>query len=284
MRYLILLSLIFATACTAQTVRQPENTGPLQLLRNGNDLFIEGQTFEEDFDFTEILDANPVGDGVGQVKTGASITFKNCRFLGRVSAFAENKGGQLVKATFLSNVSFVDCEFREAVSFRGSTILGSANFSKSRFFASANFEEAAFQGHANFIDCLFYGEARFQNAFFHQKANFMNAQFDQTAHFQNAVFQGEAQFSVTQFQGYADFSLIHCGHNCHFNYSQFNDQCTFGDAYFARRADFLDASFHSASFSNAVFLGKTRMHPSGTSPEIDFENCYFLMENTLKNE
>lgn len=276
MRYLIFLMLATLTGCAAQPLQPSQKEELEQLLRSGQDVFIEGRTFTEDLDFTRMLSANPIGLATAQVKTGSSITFKNCRFIGQVTAYAAEEEGACVQASFLSNLSFLECEFREAVSFRGSSVLGAVDFSKSRFFGEANFEETAFHGNARFNECLFYGELRFQNAFFHQRVNFMKAEFDQTAFFQNAVFQGEAQFSVTRFRGYADFSLIHCRHNSYFNYSEFSDRCTFADAHFASGADFLHVRFAEATFKNGLFLGQTRFHKSGAEQMMDFENSFFL--------
>jgi len=273
--YLILL-IALAAACTAPT-RQPTPVDDwTERLRNGEDVFVEGQSITREIDLTRLLALHPTGPGSAGVKTGASLTFQNCRFLGRVSAFAEDPDGKRILATFLGNVSFIDCEFREEVSFRGSTILGLADFSRSRFFGDVNFEEASFRGHASFKDCRFYGKLRFQNAFFHQRISFMNAEFSRAVSFQQATFYGEAQFSVTRFQDYADFSLIHCQNDCFFNYSRFDDRCTFLSSYFAKRADFQAVSFAEATFKDSAFLGVTRFHESTVSRQLDFTRCFFL--------
>ncbi len=275
MKYLIIFGLVLLGACVAQKVQKPKNETIRQLLQSGKDILIEGQTFENDLDFIKMLSQNPVNQSISQIKTTAAITFKNCVFKGKVAAFEQVASGHVVRASFLSNVSFVNCEFQEEVTFRGAQILGIVDFSQSKFFAKANFEEAQFHSNVYFRGCNFYDESHFQNAFFHQKANFLEAAFDKTAYFQNTTFQGETQFDVAKFQGYADFSLLHCQQNCFFNYTWFNDQSNFNQAYFAKGADFNNVRFEHGEFRNAAFLGKTRFYESSATLQMDFENSFF---------
>jgi len=275
MKYFIPALLLLTAACAFRT-SSSQNDDWKQRLRAGEGIFIENQVFAEDLDFTEILSANPIAYRANQVKTSASITFKNCIFRGKVMAFQQQSEEQITLMTFLSNVSFIDCEFREEVSFRASTIFGRADFTDSRFFAKASFEECSFYQNAFFNSCAFYNEVRFQNTFFGQKANFMQTQFDKTAFFQSATFQGELQFSVAEFHQYADFSLLHCEQNCFFNYTQFNDQATFNDAHFAKGADFNNTIFDKGIFRNCAFMGQTRFLKSSVNDTVDFENSFFL--------
>jgi len=282
MKYLISLMLFALVACATQPPQQSPAQNLGQALRNGQDIFIEGQVFIDDLDFTELLVQNPLHEGIRQGKTTASVTFKNCQFRGRVGAFAKTEAdGQQVVSRFLSNVSFINCEFREAVTFRAAAVLGSVDFSRSRFFASANFEEVAFHQNAYFNDCAFYGELRFQNAFFHQRANFMNTQYDSTALFQNVTAQGELQFGVAKFNGYTDFSMLHSQQAVYFNYAEFADRSLFDHAHFAGNADFMNVRFAKASFKQSRFLGQTRFHESTADSSVDFTDCFFLLEKTM---
>ena len=256
---------------------QVKSSGNLgNLIRSGQDVYIEKYVFKSDVDLIGMLEKNLISEGVFQVKTTSSITFKDCTFEGKLTAFKKTEGGESTLATFLSNVSFINCRFDQEVTFRGSSIMGRADFTKSAFFGEVNFEECSFYQNAYFTGCVFREELRFHNAFFMQKANFMNAEFRKVSSFQNASFQSELQFSVAKFQGYADFSLARFGGNTFFNYAEFSDQSIFSNALFNRNLDFISVQFKNGDFKKCVFQGETRFTQSKVAERLNFENSFFF--------
>lgn len=277
MKYLLALLVILNTLCSLQSSKGKKNGGDLSnMIQSGKDIFIENQVFQQDVDFTKMLDSNLISEGIYQAKTTSSVTFKNCRFEGKLTAFINKSNGQIMNTAFLSNVSFINCIFNNEVSFRSGSIYGMTNFTKSVFNKKANFEECTFYQNAYFNGCNFADEVRFQNAFFIKKANFMNAQFAKVAGFQNSTVNAELQFSVAKFGAYADFSLLKCNENAFFNYCEFSGKSSFSNAKFAGRTDFLKVKFKTGDFKNTAFFGEPRFFDSSVADSISFDNTFFL--------
>src|SRR5690349_6992257 len=110
--YLVGLFILLITFCSSKDNSQKQNGNAMkELLQSGKDVFIENRVFQEDIDITSLLDSNQVSEGIYQVKTSSSITFKNCRFEGKIIAFKNKNDVRLINTTFLSNVSFLQCIF-----------------------------------------------------------------------------------------------------------------------------------------------------------------------------
>ncbi len=274
MKYLLLITLLFASLCAFREAGKSGLT-LAEKLSAGQPVFIDGQTFEEPVDLTLWLSAQLVSEGIYQVQTASPITFRNCTFKKPVLAFTQDRPDHTVITQLLCNVSFLNCEFRDTVSFRGASLIGRSDFSRSTFLGPVNFEEATFYNQAFFNACQFNGAARWQNAVFLQKAHFMDARFERNAYFQSTVFQGDAQFSLAEFAGYADFSLIHSSQNAYFNYSSFQDRAVFNDAHFARTANFLELHVQRGSFCRCTFAGKAQFDQAHAFDWVDFSEAVF---------
>lgn len=278
MKYILILLIFLNTFCSSQNTLQKQNDGNLkELLQAGKDVFIENQVFAHDIDITSLLASNLISQGIYQAKTISSITFKNCRFEGKVTAFNNKGDGAVINVSFLSNLSFIECIFNNDVNFRNSSVYGLTDFTKSAFNKKANFEECTFYQNAYFNTCTFADEVRFQNAFFMKKANFMNAEFNKNVSFQNATFNSELQFGVGKFHGYAEFSLIKCNENSFFNYCEFDGNSNFNNARFTGNADFLKVKFKNGEFKNTSFYGEPRFLESTVIDDINFEKSFFLL-------
>ncbi len=278
MKYLLALSVILFSFCSSQNTLQQQNKGGLkELLQSGKDVFIENQVFQEDIDLTSLLSSNLISESIYQVKTTSSITFKNCRFEGKISAFINKTDGSVINTSFLSNLSFINCIFNNDVNFRGSSVYGLCDFTKSSFKKTANFEETTFYQNAYFNTCIFSDEVRFQNAYFIKKANFMNSQFNKVASFQSATFNSELQFGVGKFEDFADFSLAKFNDNTLFNYCEFNKKSTFNSAYFTRNVDFINVKFQTGEFVSTSFLGEPRFFQSSVTDSLHFDKSFFLL-------
>lgn len=245
------------------------------MIRAGEDVFIENQTFSEDIDFTKMLKPNLISEGIYQVRIISSITFKNCTFKGKVIAYSRDEN-KTVLCNFQSNLGFIGCTFNNDASFRAASIFGRADFTETSFLKTSNFEECTFFENAYFRKSIFHEELRFQNAFFMQKANFLDAQFDNTASFQGSTFNAEAQFTDCKFGGYADFTLIKWNQNCFFNYAEFLDRAFFSSADYRANADFNSVKFQYAEISNSRFYGNVRFMKSTAEKMLKLENDFFL--------
>lgn len=276
MRYiLIFLVIAFNTTCANSNLTKQDSKLE-DMIRAGEDVFYENLTFNDDIDFTKLLQPNLISEGIYQVRIISSITFKNCTFNGKVIAYDRDEN-RTVLAFFQSNLSFIGCTFKEAASFRAASILGRADFTGTSFLKTSSFEECTFFENAYFRKSVYHEELRFQNAFFMQKANFLDAQFDNTASFQGSTFNAEAQFSATRFGGYTDFTLVSWNQDCFFNYAQFEDRAFYNSSDFKGDADFLKIRFTFCEIKNCRFFGRTRFTESTAEKGIDFENDFFLL-------
>lgn len=274
--YLILLTSILLTTCASGNITKDKDTFE-NMIRSGKDILIQNQTFDKDIDFTQ-FEKNLISEGIYQVRISSSITFVNCTFNGKVIAYARNEDQTETTITsFLSNLSFLSCDFNDEVNFKASSILGRTDFTLAAFTKTTNFEECTFFQNAYFRNSSYHEEARFQNAVFMQKANFLSAEFDVTVSFQNAVFHSEAQFSSARFMGYTDFGLISCYGNFLVNYSEFADRTIINNAYFGGRAEINNVSFNTCEIQNSRFFGVSRFVGSTVIKQISFDNSFFLM-------
>ena len=139
---LIYLVLILLTSTCASSGNK--NNDIKELLKKGNDIYIEDVTFTDNINITDYLKAIKISPSVSQVVVESSITFSNCTFEGDVAAFKKNEDGTTVITLFKGSVSFISCTFNQKFNFRGSSIMGRLNFFKSYFEGEASFEEVSF--------------------------------------------------------------------------------------------------------------------------------------------
>jgi len=123
MTYLFSLLILLNFACSPKS--DPMDNLK-ELIKSGKDVYVENADFSGDIDLTAFLQKNLISEGVYGAKTSSSITFNNCRFNGKVIAFrTENNASTMV--SFLSNLSFINCQFNFEVNVRGCSILGTEN-------------------------------------------------------------------------------------------------------------------------------------------------------------
>lgn len=273
---LVLLVVVFNSTCASSNMASSEKNME-EMIRSGEDLYFENQTFSEDIDFTKILKPNLISDGIYQVRIISSMTFKNCTFKGKVTFYRRDEKG-ITLTSFQSNLSFIGCTFDEDVSFRAASIMGRTDFTGTAFTATSNFEECTFFQNAYFRKTTYHKELRFHNAFFMQKANFLDAEFDVTASFQGTTFNSEAQFSNTQFGGYADFSLVNWNRNCFFNFAKFLDRSIFNNAEFRSAASFFNVEFNYSEIMGCSFFGKVGFNESVVLEKIILDKSKFLLK------
>jgi hypothetical protein len=271
---LVLLSSLIMTNCASSNLTK-ENQTFEELILAGKDIFIEGQTFDKDIDFTQ-FEKTLISDGIQQVRIVSAISFKNCTFNGKVIAYDKGEEGISTITAFQSSLSFTGCTFNEEVNFKASSVLGRTDFTKAAFFNTANFEECTFVQNAYFRGAIYHKELRFQHTVFMQKANFLNSECDETASFQKAVFNGETQFSSSRFMGYTDFGNISCSGDFLANFTEFADRVIFNNSFFYRRTDLNNVSFNYCEIKNCSFIGESRFVESKVNKQIFFEDCKFF--------
>ena len=244
-------------------------------IQSGQDILVENKVFSEDVDFCSVLEPNLIGKGSYLVKTSSSVTFRNCTFKGSVLGFKENGTESIVLASFLSNLSFINCTFEEPVSFKGTRVAGRCDFSECVFKKEANFQDVRFGHNSYFNGAYFQGEAKFQNAWFNGRAQFLDAKFRANTSFQQVVFQGEAQFSKLDCTKYLDFSLADFRQNAFFNYAEIRDRATFNNARFWGQVDFVSTNQHSTTFEQTIFWERTRFLKSTFEKKLKLESATF---------
>jgi hypothetical protein len=277
MRILVfILTSILTTTCVSSQLNADKGNIK-KLIQAGKDVFIENVTFTDAVDFTEMFPANPVGEGLYQVRIASSVTFKNCTFEDDVIAFKIDPEGNRTFTAFQSNLSFIGCSFKGKAQFRACSVLGRAVFTASFFEMEANFEECSFAQHAYYNRCVFHEELRFQNAFFMQRTTFMDAGFDVNASFQGSTFNSTAQFSNTKFYGYADFSMVNWNGNCFFNYAEIVERSVFNNSFYAQSANFISVTFGSAEIVKCRFFGDVSFSKSSIQTQLKLDQSFFLL-------
>ena len=274
MKPFLILAFALQSACMPQKITAGNNTFEDDL-RKGIDVLVQNKTINADLDFTQLSKPNRVSIGIAEGKIGASVTFQNCTFKGKIAGFATDDKGQMTLTAFGRNVSFLNCVFEREVSFRGCNIAGRADFTQSTFKQGVNFEEVTFGDNAFFNDCKFEGEVRFQNAVFQKKANFMKADFGKTCNFQSSVFTLEAQFGLCQFREYTDFSLTSFSRDALFNYAVSSKRLVFENATFSARCELMNVEAIEVNMRNCTFWGSSRFIAAKIIKQLSFENSVF---------
>jgi uncharacterized protein YjbI with pentapeptide repeats len=196
-------------------------------LNKGANIDIDSCVVWGDLDFTLLDGISRIAPSMRQARVDAYITFTDCVFIGKVTAFGKTLTGGTV---FSRNLSFVRCDFRDEVDFTESVIEGNVFLTGSTFRKKASWQGAGFRHRkVYFNETKFESEALFQNAVFAGDVNFMNSVFDSVASFQKARTAGTMMFGNVRFDGYADFSHAKTGKSI-FNYAVFNHRKDFGDA------------------------------------------------------
>ena len=276
MKLLGILMVFLQISCIPKQLSDGGGTDLASLVKAGKNVHFDNSVFNEEISFTSYLLENLISESVYNVKINSSITFTNCTFNGPVTAFTSKDENKAILSTFVGNLSFINCEFKDVVNFKGISINGRADFTKSTFHKEANFEEATFFQNAYFNSTSFFEDLRFQNSNFHQKANFMHAEFRGNMSFQNSVFNGECQMGAIKSLAYADFSLLDCRGNSFFNYAEFHDRADFTNCHFQRSFFFVKTSVIHIDFENSLFMGNTKFDKVDDIKQYNLQSCFFL--------
>lgn len=292
MRLISIMAVILFSILSCYSKKGTENNGITDAIKEGRDILISNKTFADDIDLTNILKSNREAGDIFRANIASSITFENCIFNGKFSAYRQ-EGTAKHFLSFARNLTFTKCTFNKEANFRGIAVNGIVEINETMFNDKVVFEEAHFMNDAHFGKCFFEAEARFQNCFFNMRADFMNSGFTKVASFQGTQFNHDAQFGVTKFREYADFTLTRYNAGAFFNYAEFLKQGVFDDSKFEGRVEFLTATISSASLRNCFFFGDVKFVNAKVKEKLDIGKSTFyygapkldgVPENTIKKE
>jgi uncharacterized protein YjbI with pentapeptide repeats len=170
------------------------------------------------------------------------------------------------------DVSFENADFQTDAAFRGAAFKGGAR----SLHDDARFVDAVFRGNANFRDAeLRY--INFDGAIFERQAMFEETWYGTDGDFTNVLFEGEADFDEARFTEGVDFSesrfkqpAVFRGAEFRGGAQHFEENATFEGVQFDDDADFDNAMFTSANFTNTRFGGIIDFTGAAFSDEIAF--------------
>lgn len=248
-------------------------------IKNDKHIFYANKIITHDLDFTSAVN-NRYIESLSSIRSDihSSITFINCIFIGKVTAF-QKKDNINHFLHFKKNVSFIKCQFRDTINFSDATIYGNAFFGHSIFNEKAIFEGIAFKGNEIFFgESTFKKDVRFPRCVFYGSVSFMRTWFKENADFQNTIFHRDAQFGVTTFNKYAGFSLTRFLSDGYFNYCKFKGKAIFNNSAFDGRCEFMDCTFdNQTGFKRITFNGKTTFSNSDFNGNTTFKQAIFLL-------
>lgn len=269
------LQLMCSSNASQTTTDEMDVSKILKAIGKGENLHVKGQKISGTIDLTQ-LDAILSNTAYYIIPIQSQLTFEDCTFEGKFLAYSNEKGTQKV-CRFLNGLSFMNCIFKEEVSFKGNTIEGFANFGKSFFHKEARFEGCTFQSEANFSNTNFLKDIFFQQARFTKATNFMQSNLGGISSFQGAQFDGNAQFGVCEFHEYADFSKAVFNEDCFFDYAKFHGQAVFKNGMYRGRAEFKACEYDKKmTIKGTTFYGNVRFNESIFKDAFDLTGSRFI--------
>jgi len=284
-QYLFIFFLISFMGCKSnKQSSSSEKANTLKALStNKTSIYIEDKTFDDILDFTSFSNKILIGKALYNTSITYDITFVNCTFNKPVLAYKATNGNAHNITSFWGHINFIECRFKDIVSFRASKFMGQCNFTKSEFFGRTNFEESSFNLNTFFNWSTFDKDVRFQNSFFNQKANFMNTTFSENVSFQSSIFNSDAQFSSSKYYNYADFSLTQHRGSTFYNFSEFYGSLDISHSVFLNSFSMNYSGHKKTSINNSRFMGKTNFTDIKVKKNLNLEGCFFLFDKP-KNE
>ena len=141
------------------------------------------------------------------------IRFENCVFEDAFLAYFHDDDSENTFVThFDSDVSFINCQFKEEIAFKysefegdfvlaGSVIGDEANFKYAEFNENADFSRVVFNELANFKYAEYEEMTSYANTTFNEEANFKYAEMEGGVNFTNALFNDFLNFKYTELEG-----------------------------------------------------------------------------------
>lgn len=185
-------------------------------------------------------------------------------------------------ARFEARAHFEEARFDGDADFSGVTFEDEADFDEAVVEEDVTFENAVFQAEAVFRGAAFKGgarslqeDARFVNTTFHGDANFRDTEF-RYVNFDGATFGAHAMFEETWYGADADFTGVTFSGEADFDEARFTEDVDFSDSHFEKPAVFRGAEFRGGAQhieENATFEGVQ------FDDDADFDNATFTSAN-----
>ncbi|TAJ10107.1 hypothetical protein DMA11_19465 [Marinilabiliaceae bacterium JC017] len=249
-----------------------------KLFKNGKEIWIDGTTYDEDIDLTEILDFKVVKPGVKVANVYSNVVFNNCMF----KSFKASKydGEYFYQVHFHKDLIFNHCAFNGDVDLSYATMYQDFSCLESEFAGKAVFSNVWFKGRsATFASSHFFQKVKLTNVIFENKSNFMNVEFAQNVSFNKSVFKGNALLGGVTYMKYVGFSEVAFNNGATLDKSVFQGKANFMNTLFVNSAGFSDARFEGdVTFNKALFLAHTYFAGTQFNGKCDTEQTAFLME------
>jgi uncharacterized protein YjbI with pentapeptide repeats len=174
-----------------------------------------------------------------------------------------------------ASFSGISNELEDHASFAGAIFKGEANFRQTAF-RFATFSEARFEARAHFEEARFDGDADFSGTTFEGEADFDEAVVEEDVTFEEAIFRGHAMFEETWYGSDADFTTVTFSEETDFDEARFTEDVDFSDSRFEQPAVFRGAEFRGGAQhieENATFAGVQ------FDDDADFDNATFTSAN-----
>ena len=277
---LALTSLFLLNSCQAQKKSKMNSISAKEiigLINSQKPVHIQNRTIQDDLDFTTISNADQVNESLDQYIINSGIHFSNCRFLGKIIFFKQEKN-KMISGKINATLSFVNCGFDAEFMAKSLDISGMLSLPSCTFSKVANFEDINANHDVNFSKSIFNEEARFQNAAFQRRLNMLGCEFTKVASFQGSSFRGDAQLSNIKFLEYCAFGLCQFHENVFFNYSIFQKKAIFNQCVFNNRAEWNDTKMYHVEFKNTQFRGMASFVNTAISGKAIWDRVTFFMQ------
>ncbi len=288
---LLVLSVLFLFSCKQEVKKEVQNTNLAEArstiidateinnkIQTGEDLAYGNTTINGDIDFTNSKDSYVEGLDIKRHNVKSSVTFVNCTFKGKISAFKKTKK-KTELVNFNKNITFINCTFQDTIILKDVEIKGITIIQDSEFQKNADFRGARFNFEKNYLNNnKFLAESHFNRTVFIGEVNFMKSVFEGNAHFQLAKFKDNAQFGAVKFMQSLDFTSVKADEDLLFHYAEFKKKAMFNNSVFKGRTEFISSVFNFISqFNNILFYGPVKYNNSKFIGVVTFENSKFIL-------
>jgi hypothetical protein len=262
--YIILISTItLLIACASGKSLVKTNSQKLiSAIQEGDDFYASDITFEEDFNFDEIVKTKE-----GSIYLKSQLVFTNCTFKGKFSWSSDSNRRLyfekevifkdctfeedlvLNETIFRSRLQIVDCLFRKNLNLDRNTFLIKSNIDKNEI--GQNISTQYIQAHENF--------SIFENT------------IGNNLLLQGAIVSGLAQFSTNQLNGSIDLTKSRFQSDLLMNYTKGGKKLLAGNMTVIRKVQMIDvSSFKIIDLTDAFILGSLKYtHLDNTLPQLE---------------
>ncbi len=211
MKYITtIITLFLATVVFSQ--KTVDASDILKDIKDGKKINISNATIEGVLDLTYMDDALPSlpkrrrwwnngGSNTVEKDISSNISFVNCIFKDDVLAYIPHEdSGYTFIANFEDDVIFKNCTFERKAMFKYSDFDENTDFSGSKFMDDSTFKYAEFSRNISFENTLFEEPATFKYADFRNFVSFTNSVFKETATFKYTKFKDGVSFNNVKFE------------------------------------------------------------------------------------